>query len=210
MGGGWWGGDYKWTHYTDEGNVFIIHPSFAAVLKILQPLQRTFAEKKVAWMDEQAGDFLAFIMAELITMRRSVFFLTGEEGRELFLAFSPMAQWESPNIEDKQKKKLRQSFLTTIALWERGAVLTAIKKGKVCWRSFNFQSVYFGFRWQRGMLTPQNIRWENNSLPHPSRQRQLPPKQSLFAFFCNMTPGLSFLSTGWMKNVSNSQLSYRQ
>lgn len=53
-------------------------------------------------MDEQAGDFLAFIMAELITMRRS-FFLSGQEGRELFLAFSPMAQEESPNTEKNPK-----------------------------------------------------------------------------------------------------------
>lgn len=43
-------------------------------------------KEKLAWIDEQAGDFLAFIMVELIT--KWSFFL--EETRNLFLAFSPM------------------------------------------------------------------------------------------------------------------------
>lgn len=51
-------------------------------------------KEKLAWIDEQVGDFLAFIMAELITKRS--FFL--EETRNLFLAFSPMAQEDSPKV----------------------------------------------------------------------------------------------------------------
>lgn len=63
---------------------------------------KDICRKKVAWMDEQAGDFLAFIMAELITMRRSFFFIwTGGEGTIL----SFLAPWLNKRVQTLKKPK---------------------------------------------------------------------------------------------------------
>lgn len=78
----------------------------------------------MAWIDEQVGDFLAFIIAELITKRSFLFFL--EETRSLFLAFSPMAQEDSPKVSGA-----KNPMLSNISFWEAGGDMTDIKKEKV-------------------------------------------------------------------------------
>lgn len=80
-------------------------------------------KEKLAWIDDQVGDFLAFIMAELITKRSFLFFL--EETRNLFLAFSPVAQGESPKVWGG-----KNPMLSNISYWEAGSDITDIKKRK--------------------------------------------------------------------------------
>lgn len=65
------------------------------MLKILQlRTERDVCREKEAWIDGQGGgrDYLTFIMAELIKKGRSLFLSGEERERDLFLAFTPMAQ----------------------------------------------------------------------------------------------------------------------
>lgn len=80
-----------------EGNVFIIHPRFTTLLKILVPLwlstEQDICREKEPRIDGQGGgrDYLTFIMVELIKKGRSLFLSGEERERDLFLALTPLA-----------------------------------------------------------------------------------------------------------------------
>lgn len=108
------------------------HPSknFATVLKILQPLRRTFAGKKgKVGMDRwTSGRFSCIYHGG--AYYKEVFFL--EETRNLFLAFSPMAQEDSPKV---------WGWGGGIQCWLAGSDMTDIKKEtvKILWHQHSLK-----------------------------------------------------------------------